>query len=254
MGLQLGGPAPYSSATATTTAIDAFRDRGLGTPITGEVLVRAGVQETIASRTLQTLKLLGLVEDDGHPTEQFKVLKAARGNEEFRSLLQEWVKGAYAEILTYGDPSKDSYERIVEAFRGYQPDGQRRAMASLLIGLWRYAELPLADDVARPPKSDRQQPLRKTSKGTRTKQASRTQQSAEPSRRSESPPRASGGESLPPALLGLLHQLPVEDMSWTKTQKSAFLTAIDAVLDFIFDLRDDTEASGSELDHGGVED
>ena len=58
MPLHPNGPAPYTSVTAGTAALEAFRDRGLGTPITPEILTRAGVPESISRRTLQSLVTL----------------------------------------------------------------------------------------------------------------------------------------------------------------------------------------------------
>ena len=46
--LEPHGPAPYSTATSVSKVLDAYRDRGLGVPITTAVITRAGVGETIA--------------------------------------------------------------------------------------------------------------------------------------------------------------------------------------------------------------
>src|SRR5947207_3293462 len=122
------GPAPYTPAAAVTTVIDGFRDRGLGTPITKDVLIRAGVSETLGNRTLGALKLLELIDDEGRPTEQLETLRQARGADEFKARLQEWLRGVYADVLQYADPSQDTADRIAEAFRGYVPMGQRARM------------------------------------------------------------------------------------------------------------------------------
>ena len=50
-----------------------------------------------------------------------------------------------ADVLQFADPSMHSLDRVTEAFRSYEPAGQRRAMAALLVGLWRYAGLPTLD-------------------------------------------------------------------------------------------------------------
>src|SRR5947207_2100967 len=107
MPLQPQGSAPYTTASAAITALDAFRDRGLGTPVTTDILTRAGVPESISSRTLNSLKSLELVDESGEPSQQFRDLRLARGDEEYRTRLQEWLRAVYAEVLQYTDPSAD---------------------------------------------------------------------------------------------------------------------------------------------------
>ena len=87
--------APYTSANAAITVITAYRNRGLGTPFTPDVLIRAGVSESIANRTIQAFRLLELVDDAGNPTPQFESLREARGQEEFETRLQEWLQSVY---------------------------------------------------------------------------------------------------------------------------------------------------------------
>lgn len=155
MPLQPNGRAPYTSASAAVIAIDAFRDRGLGVPVDADVLVRAGVSESIAKRTVNSLSELELLDDGGHPTKTFEAFKVMRSDEEYREALQEWLRSVYADVLQYCDPSTDDASRVQDAFRGYQPEGQRAAMASLLIGLWEYAGLPLPAERTSPPSVSR---------------------------------------------------------------------------------------------------
>lgn len=142
--LQPNGRAPYTSAAAAIAAIDAFRDKGIGLPVTADVLVRAGVAESIAKRTLNSLIELELLDGDGRPTETFKGFKTVRSDAEYRVALEAWLHAVYADVLQYCDPSIDEPGRIQDGFRGFQPEGQRPAMASLLLGLWGYAGLPVA--------------------------------------------------------------------------------------------------------------
>jgi hypothetical protein len=224
MPLEPKGAAPYTSATAAVAALDAYRDRGLGTPITPEILTRAGVPESIARRTLQSLITLELIGEDGRPTEQWQVLSAARGQEEYRARLQEWLRAVYADVLQYADPTTHSLDRIVEAFRSYEPAGQRRSMAALLIGLWKYAGLPVEGaESQRPPTAAR----RPTSRPPRA--------ISQPRARITQPALPAAGlpvDGLPPGLLGLLQQIPTGGRTWTTTTRDRFLEAFRAVLDF----------------------
>src|SRR5262245_31100170 len=105
MPLQSGSPAPYTTTAALTILLDAYRDRGLGSPVTTEVVARAGVQESLARRTVQALKQLGLIDSEtGKPTEQWEAFRSARGQDEYETRLQEWLRGVYADVLQYADP------------------------------------------------------------------------------------------------------------------------------------------------------
>lgn len=220
MALEANGPAPYTTAAAAIAAIDAYRDRGLGAPITSEVLTRAGVPETIARRTLSSLKLLDLIQGDGQPSSQFEDLRLAQGDEEFRTRLQAWLRAVYADVLQYADPATHSLQRVTEAFRSYEPAGQRKSMAALLVGLWKYAGLPVASEPT--PQSPRPQRARQTT----------------PPRRklSNTTPKttlaAATPGGLPPGLVGLLQQIPTDGRGWTKETRDTFLAAFTAVLDF----------------------
>jgi hypothetical protein len=229
MTLQPAGPAPYTSAISLITALDAFRDRGLGTPITADVLIRAGVQESIAPRTVHSMKLLDLLTEDGKPTEQFEDLRTARGDDEYHARLQAWLRGVYADVLKYTDPSSDTQARVAEAFRTYTPAGQRRPMALLLIGLWRYAGLPV-------PESDEQDPA-----ASRPRHVVKKKRTA---RKTVPPPMtqqidADGSQGLPPGLVGLLRQIPRDGASWTSVRREEFMNAFAAVLDFSVPVNDE---------------
>lgn len=225
MSLEPYAPAPYTTAVSAIVAMDAFRDRGLGVPVTMEVLTRAGVQESISSRTLSSLKLLSLIDKDGKPTQQWEDMRLARGDEEYRARLQEWLRSTYAEILQYADPSTSTLDRITEAFRTYEPQGQRKSMASLLIGLWKYAGLPVLEGDANTARSAARQP-RPTAKG-RTVKASGKSSAA-----SSATGSLSVTPGLPPGLVGLLQQIPTGGKGWTEETRDNFVRAFTAVLDF----------------------
>ena len=143
--LQPNGSAPYTTAAAATAVLDAWRDHGFTTPITADILLtRTGIPESISKRTLQSLRELELVDDSGQPTPVFKAFRETHGDEGYRAALQDWLRDVYGEILQRGDPSTDDPHGIREAFRTYKPAGQRPAMTSLFVGLWRYAGLPVA--------------------------------------------------------------------------------------------------------------
>ena len=254
--LKPGGPAPYTTAVSATAAMDAFRDRGLGTPVTAEVLTLAGVKETIANRTLMSLKQLGLVDENGQPSSQFEELRLTRGDEEYHARLQEWLRGVYADVLQYTDPSADPPAKVADAFRGYEPAGQRPAMAALLIGLWRYAGLPIADPGSNAERASRpsQRPTAKASPSRKPSLAggARDRSSAGTGGgTSGGGGRAGEGVDLPPELLGLLQAVPRGGAGWTADRREAFLGALRAVLDFSVPIvRDVADQAASDDEEG----
>lgn len=221
MALQPGDQAPYTTAIAVTSVMDAWRDRGLGTPITHDVLVRAGVTESLARRTTQSLRQLELIDETSNPTPKFLDMRQARGDDEYKTRLQEWLRGLYADVLQYTDPSTDGPDRVAEAFRTYEPAGQRRSMASLLIGLWRYAGLPVVSESA--PRPARTPAVKRIVRGAQAKETD--------SARGGTVKVNSAPAGLPPALVGLLQQIPA-GASWTTRRRDEFLKAFGAVLDF----------------------
>jgi hypothetical protein len=225
MPLESNGQAPYTTAAAAIAAISAFRERGFS-PITAEALVRAGVPETIAPRTLNSLKLLGLVGQDGGPSSQFIALRHARGDDEYEKCLQEWLRAEYEDVLKYANPSVDGPDRVAEAFRGYDPAGQRKSMAALLIGLWKFAGLPTPENAGG---SERAKTPRATP-GVRSR-TSKAPTTPPPISR-DRPNSSQASNALPPGLVGLLQQIPVGGAGWTKVTRDNFVNAFTAVLDF----------------------
>lgn len=234
MALQPNGAAPYTTASSATLVLDKLRD-GLSGPLTADVLVRAGVGESLANRTLTSLKVLDIIDESGALAPQFQELMSLRDDEEYKARLQEWLRGTYADILQYADPTVDAPTKVAAAFRTYLPAGQRPAMAALLIGLWRYAGLPTAE----PSSPNGSGAPRKPRAGGRPRQA--TQRAGRPSAPPTPKPTTSSlpMDDLPPGLVGLLHQIPRGGNGWPEARRDAFISAFRAVLDFSVPVRDE---------------
>src|ERR1051326_5611057 len=128
------GPAPYTAPKAVIDFVEAFRKRGLQTPFTLDRLIKAGVSETLAPRTLLSLKLLGLVSENGQPTPQLIDLQKA-AEDQYKARFEALVRVVYAEVFSYVDPAADPQERVRDAFRSYKPIGQQGRMVTLFFGL-----------------------------------------------------------------------------------------------------------------------
>jgi len=229
-------PAPYTAAGTILDLIERGRSRGLPTPVTSEVLVRAGIAETMIPRTLQSLQILDLIDENGQPTQTFENLRVAPESE-LKSRFEDWLKYAYADVFAFVDLSKDDETRIRDAFRSYQPAGQQHRMALLFQGLCAAAGLipekpPKARSSSRPAPSSAPQPAR-----TRLKFVEAAQRVAANSRHSS---------GVPPALSGLMQSLPAQGEGWTKDARDRFLTTFETVLDFCFPIVKPEKESGGQ--------
>jgi hypothetical protein len=133
-----GGTAPYAPTKAVLNVIHAWRDRPVPTPITADVIEKIGVPASLVPRTLQTFRLLDLLDKAGNPTPAMQDLRKA-GGDEYKARLAEIVRGAYAEVLIYRDPAVDSADKIEDAFRSFEPVGMRDRMVRLFLGLCKEA-------------------------------------------------------------------------------------------------------------------
>jgi|SRR6185437_4409729 len=217
-------PGPYATTSAIVDTIARYRTRGLPFPVNTEVLARAGISESLIPRTLQSLKTLDLINDAGNPTETLEGIRLAP-EAEYKKRLEDWLKGTYAEIFAFVDPTKDGSVRIRDAFRGYEPIGQQDRMVALFEGLCTEAGLietkasaPHAAATTRPksPLHPRAQRNVDTLKGT-DKRGTNIAHSG-----------------IPAPLTGLLSGLPPMGNGWTSDERKKFLATFEAVLDYCF--------------------
>jgi hypothetical protein len=232
--------APYAPVSTILDVISRYRSRGLPSPITSEVLGRAGIPESLHPRTLQSLQTLDLIDEEGKPTSTFEGLRLAP-QADFQKRLEEWIKGAYADIFSFVDPMKDDETRIRDAFRGYKPVGQQERMVTLFQGLCTAAGLIEAKSrVARPPSPDQPKKHWAVRKAEARRAAGKA--AGEARAKNVNEPASNGFSGLLPApLAGLLSSLPPNGDGWSKAQREKFLTTFEAVLDFCFPILSDAE-------------
>lgn len=227
MAVTAENPAPYAPASAIIEIISRYRNRGLATPITGDVLGRAGVSDSLIPRTMQALQTLELVGPDGAPTETLEGLRRAK-EADFQPQMAAWLQSVYADVFAFVNPADDEVH-IRDAFRTYQPIGQQPRMVSLFTALCRAAGLRSGEQT----KESRSRPAaRKSSVSTTV--ARREKQP--PARQQQNPAIAGGSGGLPPVIAGLLTTLPIESGEWTKAERAKFLKAFEAMLDYSFEV------------------
>lgn len=213
-------PAPYAPASVILDLIDRCRNRGLPSPVDSEVLSRVGVSDSLIPRTLQALRALELISDEGKHTETFESIRKAP-EPQYKERLSEWLKGVYADVFSYVDPAEDDETAIRDAFRSYNPVGQQPRMVTLFIGLRAAAGLtPEKTTQVRPPRAPRQQ------NRPRQTGARQNSSSARESAGQKTPP------GLPPPIAGLLASLPLDGRGWTKIDRDKFVNLFGATLDY----------------------
>jgi hypothetical protein len=212
--------APYTPASTVVTLLKRFRDKGLAIPVTPEVLLRAGVPESLLQRTMQALQLLELIDEDGQPTEVLKKIRAV-SEKDYKETLAAWIKQVYADVFSFVDPATEDETSVRDAFRTYLPHAQQERMVKLFLALC--AEAGLAPE-------------------TKKAEAKPRARSANPAMRvarvtfSKTPSPAAHQEvvrtgSLPPELAGLMARLPQN--GWTKATRDKFVKTFESVLDYV---------------------
>ena len=230
MAVTEASPAPYTPASTILDLIDRFRNRGLSTPLTKDVLERAGVSKSLIARTIPALMTLELIDEEYNPTETLENLRRVP-EPELQDHLAAWIKSVYADVLSFVEPT-DNETAIRDAFRGYKPVGQQTRMVSLFLGLCRAAGLR-GDEPAPKPR-----PHARTRVGQRREPAPRK------TTRKAAPAQSAPKLNVPPALEGLLNSLPASG-KWSQIQRDKFLSTFEAVLDYSFEIADESE----EVDH-----
>jgi hypothetical protein len=222
-------PVPYAPASAILEVVDRFRNRGLQSPINAEVLGRIGISESLIPRTLQALRTLDLIDEDGKPTATLDGLRLAT-EADFKKNLEGWMKSAYAPVFSFVDPAKDGETRIRDAFRGYNPAAQQSRMVTLFTGLCAAAGL-IAEKAVPTPRNHAPRPASPAARPAATSQA-RTRNAGHPAQAAKRATASVNAYGLPPAIAGLVESLPSPEEGWTAAERDRFLTTFKAVLDF----------------------
>lgn len=223
--------APYAPIQSVLTVIRRLRERGLPEVLTLQELARVGVTEGNASRTLQALKYLGLVDPEGRRTAEFDGLRRA-SPDEYPQALGAVVRAAYREVFAIADPAQDSEVEISNAFRSFKPEAQMQRMVALFMGLCREAQLVMGGSPERAPRKPRQSNAKQTVGHT-------------PPPTSKSPPGIQAPivlANLPDysVLDTLFRQLP-KDGKWTRVRRDTWLQMVKSALDWSVKLMEDME-------------
>lgn len=245
MTIEAGSNAPYAPPTAVVELLSRYRDRGLSVPITTDVVERAGVSPTLSRRTVQTLKLLGFIDNEGMPSSELEAMSRAPEGQ-YKQMLGEYLAGVYKEVFAFADPATDPYDRVRDAFRSFDPRGQQDRMVTLFLGLLEFAGVDISAAVASRKRTDTAADKKKATGSTKKAAGASTGTKADKkgSTGQSAPPADSG--VLPPGLVGLLQQIPRDGKPWTTERRDAFLAAFRAVLDFTIPIGNEADAQAED--------
>lgn len=209
--------APYTPFGQISEIMSRYREKGNPTVFNTETLGKLGIPDSLNARTLQALKVLDLVKEDGKPTDTFEAIHRAP-SDKYQSVLQNWLRAAYADVFLYAEADDDE-TKIRDAFRNYNPSSQQGRMVSLFLGLCALAGLRQKSE-----KREASEKTRKKTIRTSVVQRPRKQQTV-------GDPVDTG---LPPALTGLLRSLPNPSRGWTQPERDKFVNTFGTVLDFCY--------------------
>jgi hypothetical protein len=225
--IQPDGEAPYNSAPATVTVIERFRAGTMPTPVTLDVLRRVGIQESLIRRTLKALRLLELIDENGHPTEQFKVLAKVRPDQ-YKDAFASYLRSVYKDVFTIADPANGDMTALQNAFWGYKPRGQHETMVRLFLGLCEYAGLIPEQTRDRPAPRPRKDPIMTRA---RKRESQREEQPPPPPAAPPPPVTPTPLDGVDPALVAWFQKIPRSGTPWAKEDKDRWFTAFRAMVD-----------------------
>ncbi len=131
---------PYGPGARTVAVINRIHEGKSGSPLTPAKLAALGVAEGNAVRVQRSLYFLGLIDEEGNLTEgATRLRKAASG--EYAEALAEIIRDKYAPIIEMYDPATATGLDLNNAFRQYEPAGQKDNMIRLYTALCQEAGL-----------------------------------------------------------------------------------------------------------------
>ncbi len=212
---------PYAFTGNVLDILRRLREASLPNVIDATVVVRIGVSEGNAHRTVAALKFLDLIDDEGKQTEPMQNLAKA-STEEYPSVLGNIIHNAYSEIFQIVNPETTSEVQVMDTFRGREPKSQWKQMGNLFIGLCQEAGLI----PGKPATSNRSA-------------TSISKPSGEGEGRSKPSKFTSDASIYYGHFQNIFEQLPsYSNRSWNRITKEKWLKLFESMLDVLIDVED----------------
>lgn len=212
---------PYTPPSNVVAVLHRLRSRNLPERVEADYLRDASVSEGTVGRTLFALRFLGLIDEQGLPSQALRTIHTST-DEEYRSSLSGLIREAYSELFNVIDPAEDTQDRILNVFRRYTPASQRNRMVIFFLGMCREAGIPTLD-------VPRQRSMREPG-------AARAPSPRRAATRSR--PRAAtvseAGTDIHPALEGLVRSLPTPGAALLRERREQWLTMARGTLDYLY--------------------
>ncbi len=249
MNMELEKTVPYGPYANVLTIIRHARERDLKEPVTSQLITTIGIPEGNATRTMQALRFLKLLDEEGYLTDSFKLLSNAP-SDEYPGLLEQILRDAYPVVFNALHPATATDQQYVNAFRLYQPKAQRSLMIILFKGLCREAGLipgGAPEVLSRPRVTTNKSgksaasangAMRPKSEPKDTEFESESDEVSTPqdSQPVKGMPIMSTEEYV--IMQGVLKKLPFAEKAWTQAQRAKWLKAVAANVDMLFELKD----------------
>jgi hypothetical protein len=232
---------PYAPAAPVIGLLRRLREGKLPDPLNPTTMLQVGIAEGNAPRIFNAMRFLRLINDQGGRTAEFDRLRRV-STEEYPRALAELVQAAYAPVLTIVDPAVDNDIAIADAFRGFEPIGQRSKMVAFFSALLREAAMLPGGPITTRQRTMKPRPERPAKAPTGTTTARPTARptgpaSGQPVVTDDAPP--SGGPDYR-LLSALVQQLPREGR-WSQERRDRWIGAITATIDLLVEVEEVTK-------------
>jgi hypothetical protein len=139
---------PYASPGAITGAVNQFR-KTFPAAVTADTLRKLGIAPQNESYVINTLRYIGVIDEDGNKTTKATATFNLHDDTEFQKAFGEMVKDAYKELFEiYADASwEQSFDKLISFFRNADQTsdvvGRRQASTfQALAALAGHGEIP----------------------------------------------------------------------------------------------------------------
>jgi hypothetical protein len=131
---------PYSPGNRTVDVVNRIHEGKTPQVLTLKALQSLGVPEGNAARVQKTLRFLGLITPE-HQLDDAAVRLRKATSDEYEETLAELIRASYQPIFVSYDPATATDTDLNNAFKPYDPAGQRQNMIGLFMALCREAGL-----------------------------------------------------------------------------------------------------------------